>query len=325
MRLAFRMAQLAGYSLAIAGLLRVGYVAYRIACADVALYGDTADEVRHSVMITPGDSECWQRLARLLDEQRSPKGEVYLALRQSIALQPRDSRVLLMIASTSESVGNVSEAERYLLQAAHFDRTFNPRWALVSFYSRNRDNSFWIWAREAASTACDERIVDLFKLSLSKDGKTIFDRAVPLRPDVQAQYLSFLLTENLVDEAGRPAQWLKEHATQKEAPALLAYCDRLLEAKQVAASLSVWNGLAGRALIDHPQLMPESGSTITNGDFAVELSQRGFDWRPAGADGVTVSRGDGLRHHLLAKTTREMRDLEPDGPRAARQVVSVRI
>jgi hypothetical protein len=69
---------------------------------------------------------------------------------------------------------------------------------------------------------------------------------------------------------------------------LLAACDRLIAADRASAALAVWNGLSERHRIPYTIVRPETGHSLTAGDFHALPMSRGFDWRLPGPDGVTT-------------------------------------
>jgi hypothetical protein len=71
----------------------------------------------------------------------------------------------------------------------------------------------------------------------------------------------------------------------------------LLESKNPAGALDIWNALADNRRIPFGRLQPAEGGVLTNGDFGVSPTLRGFDWQLPAVDGVSISgdEGGGLR------------------------------
>jgi len=298
MRLIASSLRVAGYVLVIAGLSSSCYVSLNLARADRAARQNTVASVRRAIELERGNSDYGEQLGFLLSGQGTGEDPRNRTLEDAAALNPWSSRVWMALGLAAEASGQSGKAERYFLNAARVDSRFDPRWALTNFYYRKGDAAkFWSWAREAAETSYDDTLAPLFHLCwiASDDGKLIFDQIVRNRPSTLAQYLSFLLAENRLDEAWRPARRLMKTASAEETAALLNYCDRLVGAGRGAGAVAVWNALVDRGLIAGQRLAAGTGSSLTNGDFAHEFRAQAFDWRPAAIPGILLSRSDGLR------------------------------
>ena len=216
------------------------------------------------------------------------------ALGQAVAANPRLSSGWIELGLLDEAAGDLAQAERRLLEAARVDRTYEPRWSLANFYFRRGErDKFWLWARQAAETAYYTQ-TPLFRLywRISQEASVILARGIPDRPNIQAQYLHFLLTEHKLDEAEPSAARFLLYSTKQDVPLLALYCDRLIGAGRIATALGVWNQLSRRGLVPHRTLEPRQGRSITNGDFAEPPLGAGFDWRLHPVQGVTATRSD---------------------------------
>ena len=94
--------------------------------------------------------------------------------------------------------------------------------------------------------------------------------------------------------ATRLLAWNREADT----PVLLAACDRLIADDRAGQAIRIWNKLAELHRIPYPVLAPDSGRSLTNGDFTMLPISQGFDWRLPGVGGVATlldERPAGLR------------------------------
>jgi hypothetical protein len=84
----------------------------------------------------------------------------------------------------------------------------------------------------------------------------------------------------------------------EDVPLLMTACDRMVEDAQPGQALAIWNQLAAHGRIPFGTLDPAQGRSLTNGEFAIAPTSRGFDWRLPGVEGVSSAREEdqpGLR------------------------------
>jgi hypothetical protein len=177
------------------------------------------------------------------------------------------------------------------------------------YFRRNNPEAFWRWAREAFSISYGD-LTSLYRLCWrqTSDAEAIRTRALPPIPGVLRSYLYFLLAEKRLDAAVPIAHQLSDYAGREDLPALLDFIDNLLTQPEpsrfdTASALTVWNSLCIRNVLPFSPFAPERNLALTNSDFHLPLSNRGFDWRaPATPDisAVRVSPG-GLRIDLSGK------------------------
>jgi hypothetical protein len=197
-----------------------------------------------------------------------------------------------------EQAGDRTAAEKCLLRAAAGNSRYLPRWTLMNFYYRaQRLDEFWIWAKRAAEKAPGD-VVPLFRLcgKVVEDG-SLMERLDVRRPDVKTAYLYYLLEDGRLDLARRASRPILVDTRVSDVPALLAACNRLLDSKDVAGALEIWNSLAAQHRIPFGSLSPADKQILTNGDFQAPPLSKGFDWRLPELQGVSVSaeEGGGLR------------------------------
>jgi hypothetical protein len=248
-------------------LLAAALFAFRLGWADLCFrYGGEAG-VRHAARLLPGNAAYALRLGNL---------------REAVRLNPRLARAWIELGLAAESAGDQGEAERALLQAAEVDRTYEPHWTLANYYFRNRKwPRFWDHAQQALALSYGDRTA-LFRLCRqAPDGNERLRSILPALGPLASDYLRFLLAEGDLAEA-------ELHSTNVDDGApLLELADRLLEAGQVEPAVEVWNRVAAQPLA------PGKGPHVTNGDWRVPPSHRGFDWHMPPREGVFARRDPG--------------------------------
>jgi len=273
------------------------YWCVRLAYADYLFRRSSSEDIARAIGLVPSDPGYHARRAYLEPSQR------VASLERTLALNPRDSAAWIELGLLAEGRNDLAEAERCLLESARVDRTFNPRWTLANYYFRRTSaappgqasqdrnaEEFWRWAREAASIASDD-LTPLFRLcwKMSGNAEEICRRVLPDRPRALAEFLSFLLAENHLEDGESVAQRLMDYPGPEHFSGLLGYCDRLLEAGRLSPALRVWNGLISRNLVQGNTLDPGKGVVLTNGQFAAMPLRHGFDWRMPFVPGAAVT------------------------------------
>ena len=275
------------------GLALLGLSAYwslRLGWADLWFQIDTPETVARAVQLVPSNARYLTRWAAFLD-QAGRTAQADAALSEAARVSPYSAAVWIEVGLRAELAGDLDRAQSCLLRAAAVDKTFLPRWTLINYYLRRRDpENFWPWAREASRTVYgDPR--PLFRLCwrMTREPEVIW-RGLSLRPDTLGPYLDFLLDEDRLEAAAPAARVLLEAGARGETPALLRYCERLIEWSRLSEAVEIWNGLASRRWIPYGELAPQQGISLANADFARPFSGRGFDWRPGEAKGIELQR-----------------------------------
>ena len=267
---------------AFVALALVACISLRLGYADHLSHTGDPDALRRARQLAPG------KATYLTDGVDSGDPGV---LRKALALNPYYARGWIELGLQAELAGDNAEAERLLLQAAKVDRTYEPRWALANFYYRRGDReALWRWSRNAAEIAYLDQTA-LFDLCwrMSPGPAEILDKAIPQQPRVLAQYLSFLVNRKHLEAARPVAGLLTSKGGPALAPLMLFYCDRLLQNGQAAEAVELWNTLCARHIIKSQPLRPETGESLSNGDFFTAPLAAGFDWRPVRTGGATAT------------------------------------
>jgi tetratricopeptide (TPR) repeat protein len=282
------------------------YWSVRLAVASWFETSATLNASRRAIALAPGNEEYLRRAAELI-EAAGGSGTAYY--RQAVTADSYAANDWVQLGFHAERDGQYPEAERDLLKAARLDQQFEPRWTLANFYFRRGDSTNTLhWIQRSLSIA-EGDLTAVFRLcwQATKDPGQILHNAIPNRPAVLGQYLSFLFSTNHFKESTAVAMRLVGIANRDQTGALLDYCDQALSAGLPDQAAIVWNSLNRRKLITQPAIAHNSTHTIRNPDFHAALTERGFDWKVSVPGGVLTDRGgaDGLRIEFSGKQADE--------------------
>jgi hypothetical protein len=249
----------------VAGLAAAGWFSVRLAQADALFRKQTPEPVAAAVDAMPWNTGYLALRALQIDYD----GQDSTPLLERIArLNPLASAPRIRLGLAAEIRGDLSTAEKWLLDAAQVDRQFEPRWTLANYYFRRQNrNEFWRWMRLALEVSYGDR-TPAFDLCwrMTGDAQEILSRSIPERHDVIAAYLAYLLSTHRWAAALPVSLQLAATADYRYFDVLLAACDAFLDARDAAAA-----GACRRAV-----------GELTGGVFT-----RGFNWRPIEVPGVS--------------------------------------
>ncbi len=311
--------RIAHYLLALVGipvLILASWWSVRAARADLLESQPKLDAARKAVAIMPGSARAHDNAAMLYAASDPTTDLDSAQWRAAATLNPRDSAAWMALGLKAELDGNATEAEQDLLRAADINHMFKPAWALANFYFRaGQREKFWPWARkclELTEHRTGERwTIDplpVFELcwNMSDDGRAIQRTAIPDNSFVLGAYVYYLTTTNRLDAAIEAADRLYPLAGPANLEWLYLLCDTLLQKNRGADAVRVWNALSEHHLIAYAKLDPSSGHSLTNGDFSVDPSGHGFDWKFARPADI---------YERYSSTTRSLRfDINGDEP-----------
>lgn len=284
-------------AIALAGLAAASAWSILVGWADYSARRLTVAGTEKALALTPWQAAYYVQLAALISDD-DPK-MASEALQRAVALDPYDSVSWIELGLRVEADGHSAAAEPYFLRAAEVDKEYLPKWTLANYYfRRDEESKFWFWAKAAAQMLYGDPL-PLFRLSgkVVEDGNLI-DRLEIRRPDIQAAYLTYLLSQNRLDLIGPATYRLLDQGRQSDVPLLLTACDRLMDAKLVNEALEVWNRLAKARMIPYAPLDPGAETILTNDSFLPTPAVQGFAWRLSAVDGISASREEnpsGLR------------------------------
>ncbi|HVN05619.1 MAG TPA: hypothetical protein VMT86_14435 [Bryobacteraceae bacterium] len=271
---------------AIPALVFLVYWCARLAWADHLAHAAVPETVARGVRLAPGDAAYRLKLAEV---QAAAGADPAAALTSAVALDPTNAMAWIRLGVTAEMRGDPHSAERDLLKAAEVSRQFAPRWALANFYFRRGDRPhFWTWARASLQISYGD-LNPIFRLcwNMSQDSRLIFERAIPQRRDVLDAYVRFLSDTGRLAAAEPVAVQLAGMARPEDVPALVAWCNRQIDAGLDGAAVGVWNQLCARRLLPYAPVDRDL-APVTDGNFAaVSSAIGGFAWRVPPVPGVT--------------------------------------
>lgn len=237
--------------------------------ADLLFRQDRADSLRSAIRLEPDAWEYYMRLS-LLDEEHAPD-----LLEAALRLNQFNAQANIELGLRAESEGDLSRAERLLLQAFAVDDTYVPRCSLAGFYLRRGNmDAFWAWARRSVEMPAED-LGALFELCwhVSHSPAEIADKILDDNPDVLRQYLNFLLKKDQLPAASTIAQRLiQSDAPAVNRPVLFSVVNRMLAAGDAAAAVVLWHRLMERRWVAGPETTPY------NAVFSREPLPVGFDW-----------------------------------------------
>jgi tetratricopeptide (TPR) repeat protein len=247
--------------------LAAAYYALRLAYAEYLFRSGAPEKIEHAAAMVPLRAE-YQARARQLE--------------RAVRLNPYFSAAWMELGLRAEAEGEFGKAEAALLEAARVDRTFDPRWTLANFYYRRSNwSEFWKWIHAAAEMSYGDRSA-LFRLcwQASQDSERILAQCIPPNAPVLGDYLDYLARVDQFEAAEVIASRLLSVGQPAEASRLLAFCDVLIEkAHRIDGAVKIWNGMIDRGWLPFRRLDPDSGASVSNGDFTASPISHGFDWQ----------------------------------------------
>lgn len=270
-------------SAAVAALVPCCYWSVRFAYADILASMRNPGGLRKAVELVPWNADYYSLLGAALEWEGEAADGAFL---KAVQLNPRASQVLIHLAQSAERHGNPGQAERYLLQAASFDHTFDSRWALANFNFRHGNfDAFWKWVALALDRAYGDSRAVFDLCSRAPDGARRLRALIPRDPGSLSRYLHYLeavgYTEPMAEIAGQLAMF----RLPGDRALLLAACDRLISADRAPEAQRLWATLVQTGQIDDPST---PGNLIVNGDLSRQPLGSGFDWRQGDCTDVSL-------------------------------------
>src|ERR1039458_4740510 len=224
-------------AIALAGLAVLRQRRILVGWADYSARQLTVAGTEKALALTPWQAAYYVQLAALISDDDPRRASE--ALQRAVALDPYDSVSWIELGLRVEADGHSAAAEPYFLRAAEVDKEYLPKWTLANYYfRRDEESKFWFWAKAAAQMLYGDPL-PLFRLSgkVVEDGNLI-DRLEIRRPDIQAAYLTYLLSQNRLDLIGPATHQLLDRGRELDVPLLLTAFDRLNGAELVGAPTS---------------------------------------------------------------------------------------
>jgi len=267
--------------------------------ADLEFRRRTPEGVARAVELAPKNTEYLEFRALQLAYDGV---DATAMLERAAELNPLSSTPRIRLGLAAETRGDFSSAEKWLQDAAHIDRQFEPRWTLANYYFRRENNAqLWKWIRSALEISYGDRR-PAFDLCwrVSGDPHEILSKAIPDRHEVVAAYLGYLLETHR--ETGAVAMKLASAHDPADRELLLAACDAMIAAHESTAARELWREMGfGEVSFDAPRV------------------GHGFDWRRIESPGVVHLEIDQPRAmHRIAFNGKQ-----PESCELLRRVVSL--
>ena len=307
-----------GRTVRFAGTVPISWTV-RIGLADLYFHRNTIQGTEKAIHLTPGQAEYQDDLASFFQDDDGP--QAIQALVQAVKLNRYDADAWIHLGLIEERENRLSQASRSFHQAAHVDRTFLPAWTLANFYFRqNNPAQFWLWIRQA-SRLVPEDAAPLFRLCwhFTDDGNEIARQLDLSRPDMMAQYLTFLMPDNRKAAVGQISLRLAARHRTKDTPLLLNTLDWLIAQQHEQEALTLWNLLAAQGRIPYHAIHPRFHPAVVNADFARSPTSVGFDWHLPNVPGIGVSQENSVGGLRL-----EFSSDQPESAEILTQVLAVK-
>lgn len=278
--------------LALAVCVVISWRSVRLAMADMASAPATAVSFARAAEIEPGYPEFSAKAALMRADSGDNSPDVDRALLHALELNPRNAEVLIALGNRREFEGKTEEAAKYMRQAAEVDHAFRASWNWASFSYRNgHPEEVWRMAKrclELEPLGYDpEPVFDLL-WRVSDDAQKI-QELIPATGPRAVQYLNYLAATNKLDAA--MAAWPKalnsvDPSSPLDPAVMQGFVTTLAQAGRMNDSVSVWNQLVDRKLIDSGPLKPQEAVSIADPRFAFPAAKGIFSWAVTGAAGA---------------------------------------
>jgi hypothetical protein len=255
-------------------LLFGAWQATKLAYADALYRRATLSSVERAATLAPDRADYHFVLAQL------DASHAVAHLERALVANPYETRARIGLALEREASGDRSAAAKVLLEAARNDHQFAPAWALANFYFRSGESDqFWIWAQKSAAVSYGNRraFFDLCFLA-SGDAHQVLEKVVTPQRALELPFLEYLIARHRIHDAAEVAVRIARDRSPIANEALMDYIDAAIDAGETAQAWRVRSQFAGAQPL------------LVNGDFAGPLLNRGFEWKIAAADGISVAR-----------------------------------
>jgi hypothetical protein len=162
------------------------------------------------------------------------------SLREAVAINPRDSSAWIALGLAAEGEHDFPRAAQYLAEAEKVDRRYLPAWTSANFYFRGKNaREFWDAAARAAAMIYDDPrpLIDLAD-RMEPDPAMALDR-LHGAPSVERAYLDFLIGKRRWKAGQTVALRILARRDPSDADRLQDFADRLTQAGQREAALSL--------------------------------------------------------------------------------------
>ncbi len=229
-------------------------------------------------------------LMRFYADNPNPEPIVRLC-ETAVRLSPNDAHYWANLGAAYDWAGRSDEALHAFERARDlFPNSPDINWSLANFYIRagRVDDGLRTLQKVLGEGGVDERQVFSLATHAAPDSETVLNEVLPARAPFLIDFLNFQSIEGNIDAAKITWARLLESRQPFELPQAFPYFDALIHHKDLDAASQEWVNLGDR----FPGQIRErtsAGNLVTNGDFAFEILNGGFDWRVNPVQGAMVS------------------------------------
>jgi tetratricopeptide (TPR) repeat protein len=229
-------------------------------------------------------------LMRFYADNPNPEPIVRLC-ETAVRLSPNDAHYWADLGAAYDWAGRPNDALHAFERARDlFPNSPEINWSLANFYIRagRVDDGLRTLQKVLTEGGIDEQQVFSLATQAAPDRDVVLNEVLPARASFLIDYLNFQSTAGNVDAAKAVWARLLESKQPFELHQAFPYFDSLIHHKDLDAASEEWAELGDR----FPSQIRErtsAGNLVTNGDFAFDVLNGGFDWRVNPVQGATVS------------------------------------
>jgi tetratricopeptide (TPR) repeat protein len=229
-------------------------------------------------------------LMRFYSDNPNP-GPIVRLGETAVRLSPNDAHYWADLGAAYDWVGRPNDALRAFERARDlFPNSPDINWSLANFYIRagRLDDGLRVLQKVLGEGGIDEQQVFSLATHAAPDSKAVMNEVLPTRAPFLIDYLNFQVAAGNIAAAKIVWARLLESKQPFELHQALPYFDALIHHEDLDAASQEWADLNSR-FPDQVRERTSAGNFVTNGNFAFEILNGGFDWRVNPVQGVTVS------------------------------------
>jgi tetratricopeptide (TPR) repeat protein len=280
------------------GVVFIGAAVLRAAYIDFLAESTDQRTLEKALALEPPSPEIHHRLGIILTDSLTEvdRAEGLKQLRRATELNPYQARYWSDLAWVCELGDDMICATHAVKQAV----TLSPMTPQLHWVA---GNTLLRAGQNDAALAEFHRLLELdpayapatFHLCLGSLGnpQLILQKVVPKGngPEIKLEYLNFLTTNELGDQAQQVWQQVVADGTRFPLSAATPYIDHLLEIGQVDEARSAWGDLEKLGVVRAPETDNKS-NLVFNGNFEQIPLNTGFDWRYSAGQNIALDFSD---------------------------------
>lgn len=258
----------------------------------LAQYDCTRHDLQHlqaAIRLMPWDADYHLQLARYLFQDGKNMRASELEYEAAARLDPNRARTWLGLGEVRQVLGDAQGARDAFEQALDADpATPKVMWRVGEFFltqgeTERASNEFKsVVTSEPGSTPAMLRLV-----SRTTDTGTIIHDALPAEPGAYFDFIDLLIEKRDTASAVKVWDALAELGKPLEARRAYEYINYLIAQREVGEARSAWHTLA--LLSGLSSYLSSEHNRIVNPGFELEILNNGFDWRYQNERDVTLT------------------------------------